>query len=118
MTKPETQIKVMRELAFFPVVDVQLPSDLPPGIKLEAEAVAKQTAATDAIPSLLPIGLGTQGGEWNKVYNDTFTRIIIRNEDINTVLQQQGQTMQDILNKTGAKCWPPDQPSQGPCQVK
>jgi multiple sugar transport system substrate-binding protein len=118
MTMPSTQIAVLRELAFFPVVDVQLPGDLPAGIRLEADAVAKTTAAKDAIPSLLPIGLGTKGGEWNKVYNDTFTRIILRNEDITKVLQEQGQIMQGILNDTKAACWPPDPPSQGPCQVK
>jgi multiple sugar transport system substrate-binding protein len=118
MLTPETQIAVLRELAFFPVTDVQLPADLPAGVRMEADAVAKQSASKDALPSLLPVGLGTKGGEWNKVYNDTFTRIVLKNEDITKVLTEQGQLMQTILNDTKAACWPPDAPSQGPCQVK
>jgi multiple sugar transport system substrate-binding protein len=118
MLQPDTQINVLRELAFFPVVDVKLPDDLPKGIQMEADAVAKTTGAKDALPSLIPVGLGTKGGEWNKVYNDTFTRIVLRNEDITKVLQEQAQVMQNILNDTKAPCWPPDEKSAGVCQVK
>ncbi len=118
LTQPATQITVLRELAFFPVVEVQLPEDLPAGIRLEADAVQKTTSAKDAIPSLIPVGLGTKGGEWNKAYNDTFNRIVLKNEDITTVLQEQAQILQQILDETKAPCWAPDPPSQGTCQVK
>jgi multiple sugar transport system substrate-binding protein len=118
LTRPETQVLTLREVAFFPVVEVQMPSDLSQGIRMQAEAVAMQSSAANAIPSLLPVGLGAKGGEFNKVFLDTFQRIVLKGEDIQTVLNEEAQNMQKVLNDTGASCWPPDPPSDGPCQVK
>ena len=80
--------------------------------------MAKQTNASDALPSLLPIGLGAKGGEFNKVYLDTFTRIVLRNEPIQSVLDEQAKVLQGIMDETNAGCWPPDPPSQGACKVQ
>ena len=118
MTTPATQGTVLKELAFFPVVAGDLPSDLPAGVKLEADAVAKQANAKDALPSLLPVGLGAKNGEWNKVYQDTFNSIVLKGEDPAKVLDQQAKIMQAILDDTKAACWPPDAPSEGVCKVK
>jgi len=105
-------------VAFFPVVKGDLPSDLPQGVRMEADAVAAQTSASNALPSLLPVGLGAKGGEYNKVFLDTFQRIVLRNEDIQTVLNEQATILQTIMNDTKAPCWAPDPISDGPCQVK
>ena len=35
-----------------------------------------------ALPSLLPIGLGTEAGNFNTIYRDTFTRTVIRDENV------------------------------------
>ena len=118
MLRPEVQGLTLREVAFFPVVEGELPSDLPQGVRMEADAVAAQTNASNALPSLLPVGLGAKGGEFNKVFLDTFQRIVIRNEDIQTVLNEQAQILQTIMNDTKAPCWAPDPASDGPCQVK
>jgi multiple sugar transport system substrate-binding protein len=118
MTRPETQILTLREVAFFPVVDVDMPTDLSRGVSMEAEAVAAQSGASNALPSLLPVGLGAKGGEFNKVFIDTFQRIVLKNEDIQTVLDQEAQNLQRVLDETGAACWSPDPPSEGPCKVK
>ena len=118
LTEPKQQIATLRELAFFPVTNAAVPDDLPPGIKLEAEAVKKQSSATDAIPSLLPVGLGVKGGEFNKVYLDTFDRIVRKNEPAQQVLTDQARVLQGIITETGAACWPPDPASTGPCAVK
>ena len=118
LTMPEQQLTTLRENAFFPVVKADTPTDLNPGTKLEADAVQKQSTAKDALPSLLPIGLGAKGGEFNKVYLDSFQQIVINNQPIDQVLQQQAATLQQILNDTKAGCWAPDPPSEGPCQVK
>ena len=118
MTTPATQGTVLKELAFFPVVAGDLPKDLPMGVKMEADAVAMQANAKDALPSLLPVGLGGKNGEWNKVYQDTFNSIVLKGDDPAKVLDQQAKIMQGILDDTKAACWPPDAPSTGPCQVK
>ncbi|MDP9374742.1 MAG: extracellular solute-binding protein [Chloroflexota bacterium] len=118
LTMPQQQIATARELAFFPATGTAIPEDLPAGIKLEAEAVKKQTSAGDAVATLLPVGLGAKGGEFNKVYFDTFTRIVLRNEPVQGVLDEQARVLQGIINETGAACWAPDPASNGPCQVK
>ena len=69
------------------------------------------------MPSLLPVGLGGQGGNYNRVFTDTFMRIVVNKEDINKVLDDQGQKLQDVLNAAAAPCWKPDPVSTGTCQV-
>jgi multiple sugar transport system substrate-binding protein len=118
LTQPQQQANTALNLAFFPVTSAPVPAEQSAGIKLESDAVQKQSSAKDAIPSLLPIGLGSKGGDFNNVYLDTFQRIVLRNEDIQAVLNAQAQTLKGIMNDSKAACWTPDPPSDGPCQVK
>ncbi len=118
MMKPETQIATLRATNFFPVIDVALPDDLPPSVKAAGDAIAKMSGAPDANPGLLPAGLGDQGGAFSKVYSDTFERIVLAGQDIRTVLDDEGAILNGIMQKTGAKCWAPDAPSEGACPVE
>jgi multiple sugar transport system substrate-binding protein len=118
MTKPETQLMTAAEVGFFPVVKADLPPNLAPGIKLLAGAVAATQGSKDALVSLLPVGLGAKGGEFNKVYNDTFQRIVLRNEPVKAVLESQAKVLETLMKDTGAPCWAPDKPSQGACPVQ
>ena len=118
LTRPETQITTLREVGFFPVIDVEYPSTIAPGIRAQGEAVSKQAAAANAIPAMLPVGLGPRSGEINKIFRDAFTRIVINGEDIKTVLESETTSLQALLDETGAPCWPPDPPSEGACKVK
>ncbi len=117
LTKPETQIKTAQEVGFFPVVKAELPANLSPGVKLLSSAVSATQNAKDAVVSLLPVGLGAKGGEFNKVYMDTFQRIVQRNEPVKTVLEDQAKVLDALMKQTGAPCWAPDKPSQGACTV-
>ena len=118
MTKPETQLATAAEVGFFPVVKADLPPNLAPGIKLLASAVAATQSSKDALVSLLPVGLGAKGGEFNKVYVDTFQRIVLRNEPVKAVLESQAKVLEGLMNETKAPCWAPDKPSQGACPVQ
>jgi len=118
LTQPETQAKILRELAFFPVVAGVNTSDLPEGVALEAAAVEATVNAEDALPALIPVGLGARGGDINQIYRNVFDRIVIDGEDINTVLEAEAAALQSLLEDTGAPCWAPDPPSDGPCQVE
>ena len=118
ITQPETQARVLRELAFFPVVDGVDFSDLPEGVALEAGAVEAQTNASNGLPALLPVGLGERGGEINQIFRNAFDRTVLNGEDILTVLEEEAASLQALLNDTGAPCWAPDPPSDGPCQVE
>lgn len=117
LTTPAVQAEVLNQLGFFPVVAGVDFSGLPAGIAIEAEAVTAQATAPDALPALLPIGLGDRGGEINQIYKDAFDRIVLNGEDIQTVLDEEGAKLQTLMNETGAPCWAPDPPSDGPCQV-
>jgi multiple sugar transport system substrate-binding protein len=118
LTQPAQQSATAAELAFFPVTNAPVPADLNPGIKLESEAVQKQSSSNDALVSLLPVGLGAKSGDFNAVFLDSFQRIVIKNEEIQTVLDSQAKTLQGIMDETKAACWAPDPPSDGPCKVK
>src|SRR5688572_9972877 len=118
LTQPETQKRVLSELAFFPVISDVDTSDLPAGVALEAAAVDATVNAPDAIPSLIPVGLGARGGEINDIFKAAFNRVVIDGEDVTTVLEEEAATLQALLDETGAACWAPDPPSDGPCQVE
>ena len=118
LTKPEVQVTTAAEVGFFPVVKVDLPANLNAGIKLEAAAVDKTQNAPDALVSFLPVGLGDKGGEFNKVYMDTFQRIVLRGEPVRAVLDSEADALKAIMTATGAPCWAPDPASTGACPVK
>jgi multiple sugar transport system substrate-binding protein len=118
LTQPETQARVLSELAFFPVVGGVDTSDLPEGVNLEATAVDAQANADNAIPALIPVGVGDRGNDINQIFRNAFDRVVLDGEDIQTVLDEEGANLQALLNDTGAPCWSPDPPSEGPCQVK
>ena len=118
MLKPETQIATLRATNFFPVVDVELPGDLPPAVKAAGDAVAKMSGSADANPGLLPAGLGDKGGEFSQLYTETFERIVLAGQDIRMVLDDHKPRLQAIMDASGAPCWAPDAASDGPCPVE
>jgi multiple sugar transport system substrate-binding protein len=118
LTQPETQARILREMAFFPVVAGVDTSDLPEGVALEAAAVEATVNAEDAIPALIPVGLGARGGEINQIFRNAFDRVVINGEDAATVLEEEAAVLQALLDDTGAPCWAPDPASEGPCQVE
>jgi multiple sugar transport system substrate-binding protein len=118
MLKPETQLATLRATNFFPVVDVELPSDLPAAVQAAGAAVNKMSGSSDANPGLLPAGLGDKGGDFNRVFVDSFERIVLAGQDIRTVLDDQKGKLAAIMEETGAPCWAPDAPSDGACPVE
>jgi multiple sugar transport system substrate-binding protein len=118
LTRPQTQIVTARSVGFFPVVKTELPQDLEPGLKMSAAAIEKMQSAKDALPALLPIGLGQRGGEFDKVFMDTFQFVVLRDQNPRAVLAREAETLNRLMTETGAPCWQPDPPSNGACQVQ
>jgi multiple sugar transport system substrate-binding protein len=112
-----TQAQTLGSVGFYPVVSGRLSRRLGPGLLKQATAVKRTQNARDALPSLLPIGLGTDGGNFNTIYRNTFRRIVLNNEDIRTVLREEGNRLQAIFDRNNAPCWAPDPPSRGTCRV-
>ncbi len=118
LLQPETQATTLAEVSFFPVISAELPGELEPGIQAEQEAVAAQTEADDALPALLPVGLGDQGGAYSQVFRDAFQQIVINGDDPASVVEEQAANLQEVLDAAGAACWAPDPESDGTCQVQ
>jgi multiple sugar transport system substrate-binding protein len=118
LLSPATQGKIMSELGFYPVVGGVDTSNLPAGVAAQFAAVQMQGNAKNAVPSLLPVGLGARGGDLNGIFRNAFTRIVVEKQDIQTVLNEEGAALQKLMDETGAPCWAPDAASEGPCQVK
>ena len=118
LLQPETQIATLRATNFFPVVEVELPGDLPPSVQAAGAAIAAMSGAPDANPGLLPAGLGGKGGDFNRIFIDSFERIVLAGQDIRTVLDDQRPRLAAIMQETGAPCWAPDAPSEGACPVE
>jgi len=114
LTRPTTQVMTMQGVAFFPVSPEAAKATPTGGLKVVAEGVSAQAGAPDARTALLPIGLGARTGEFQPIYVDTFRRIAINGEDIQTVLAEQGAKLADLYRATNAPCAPPD-PAQQPC---
>jgi multiple sugar transport system substrate-binding protein len=118
MMSKAVQARTLGSVGFFPVVGARLSKQLGQGLLKMNAGVIKMQRSDDALKSLLPIGLGAEGGNFNNIYTNTFVRIVVRNEDIQKVLTEQGAALQAIMDKTGAPCWAPDPKSSGPCKVK
>lgn len=118
MLSPEVQSAVLNELGFYPVIEGVDTSGLSEGVAIQLGAVDATINAPDAIPSLLPVGLGARGGEINEIFRNAFNRIVLNGEDIATVLDEEGTTLQTLMDETGAACWAPDPASEGACQVE
>ena len=118
LAEPATQIATARTVGFFPVVKADLPPDLDPGLKLGAVAIAKTQSAQDALPALLPIGLGERGGEFDRVFMDTFRLVALRGQKPRAVLDREAETLRRLMTETGTPCWAPDPPSTGACEVQ
>jgi multiple sugar transport system substrate-binding protein len=119
MTGKATQARTLGAVGFFPVRAARYSRQLGEGLLKMNAAVGRAQRSSDALKSLLPVGLGAEGGNFNRIYTDTFVRIVVRGENIQKVLNEQAVQLQAIMDKTGAPCWAPDPPSRGrPCRVR
>ena len=91
----------------------------PPGCGLESNAVKIMQASPTALPALLPIGLGAEGGNFNTVYRNTFTRIVHRGESTPAVLNEEGgEAPGDHGPRRARRAGGPSRRATVRCQVK
>lgn len=121
LTSTQIQVKTLETTGFFPVTqDAADAADklAPPYLVSMINAVSTQTSTANAVVSTLPYGFDEYTDQFNRIYKRSFTQIILRNKEIQTVLDEQAQKLQSILAITNAQCFPPDTPSFGPCPVR
>lgn len=117
MLKPETQVETLRATNFFPVMDIDLPDDMPASVQAAGEVISYTSTSPDSITALLPMGLGDAGGKFNQVYTDMFERSVLGGQPVREALEDQAKALEAIMQETGAPCWAPDAASEGPCPV-
>jgi multiple sugar transport system substrate-binding protein len=117
LLSPETQATTLTSVSFFPVIGAELEGELSAGLQAEADAVQAMQESGDALPALLPTGLGEEGGAYNQVFRDAFERIVMGGEDAATVLGELLPNLQAVFDTSEAPCWAPDPESDGPCQA-
>ena len=72
-----------------------------------ATGVNKQVSSKDAILAMIP-SLGPKGGEFCKAYREAFERIVLKGEDIQTVINEIGPKLLKLFEEVGAPLPPPD----------
>lgn len=108
LTRPSTQVLILQGVGFFPVVSEAAGVVPAGGLKVLADGVALQAAAPDLLVSIIPGGLGARTGEFNKIYLDAFTEIVLRGQPIQDVLSRQGALLEALFRETGAPTPVPD----------
>ncbi|CAN5572950.1 ABC transporter substrate-binding protein [soil metagenome] len=116
LVQPETQALTLQQVSFFPVLSGEISAEVDAGVQAQLDAIAGQSNASDALPALLPVGLGDQGGAYSDVFTNALTQIIVDGGDPATVLAGLAPQLQEVLDTAGAPCWLPDPPSEGVCQ--
>jgi multiple sugar transport system substrate-binding protein len=118
LTLPSTAAVTLREVGFFaPTTLFDLPTDLNAGIRAEAEAVQAQSTNPRALASLVPVGLQDKSGAYDDVFRTTFEAIVLQDQPVRATLDAKGRQLQAVLDAVRARCWRPDPPSSGTCQV-
>ncbi len=107
LTRPETQVKVLENVGFFPTVKEASAKITSGPLKVLADGVNNQLNTPDALVALIP-SLGAKGGDFKNIYITAFQRIVLNNEDIKTVLDELAPQLQSLFEETGAPLPPPD----------
>ncbi len=107
LTRPETQVMVLRNVGFFPSVNEASGKITEGPLKVLADGVANQLNAPDSIVALIP-SLGARGGEFSQTYRTAFELIVLEGNSPGEVLPQLATQLNRLFEETGAKLPPPD----------
>ncbi len=119
LTQEVIQSRVLAETGFFPVLNSLADSNVPESFRALNSAIQKQANSKNSVLTLLPIGLGERGGEFNTFYMLTFSEIVLDGKDIQIVLDTNADELQKILTEENASCWLPDTVEGGrPCEIE
>ena len=118
LTQPAIQDRTLSETGFFPVVASGAKDDVPRYLQELSAAVRRQAASRDAIPTLVPIGLGERGDDYNNLFMLTFSQIVLEGRDASAVLNSNAALLQKLIDEENAKCWLPDVSEERPCKIE
>ena len=100
LTSSPVQAKIAENVGFFPVIAEAAPVIVEPGVKRVAEGVATQLATPDGIAVFIP-PLGGKAGAFIAIYREAFERIVLKGEDIASVLAELEPKLKAIFEELG-----------------
>jgi multiple sugar transport system substrate-binding protein len=118
LSQLDIQLATARRAGFFPTLKADLSTDPDRGLKMGAAALFKTQSARDALPVRPPVGLGARAAEFDKVFMDTFHRIVLRGYNPRSVLDQEAEVLRRLMDEVAAPCWEPDVPGVAACHVQ
>lgn len=118
LTQSAMQIATARSLGFVPAVNVSLPSDFDPGLRMGIAAIEQMQSAKNALPALPPIGLGEREEEFDNIFLETFHLIVLRGQNSRAVLDREAEKLNRLMAETGTPCWQPDPPGTAACRAE
>ncbi len=118
LTRPEIQNRTLNETGFFPVVNGGENGGIDPRLAGLVSAVTSQENSSASIPTLLPVGLGERGEDYNNLFMLTFSEIVLQGMDIASVLDANARELQKVLDAENARCWLPDVSGERPCKIE
>ncbi len=108
LTRPETQVMVLKNVGFFPSVNEASGKVAEGPLKILVDGVSNQLNAPDSLVALIP-SLGAKGGEFSQTYRTAFELIVLEGKDPKPVLDELAAQLTRLFEETGAKLPPPDQ---------
>jgi len=81
-------------------------------------AIQRTGAAKDGIPALLPVGLGAKSGEFDKIFLDTYQRVVLRGEKPRAVIRPARRGTGQADGRDRCAVLAADPASTGACAVK
>lgn len=118
LTQPTIQNRTLRETGFFPVIESGENRDIPQYLRELGAAVKEQADSPASIPTLLPIGLGERGNDYNRLFMLAFSGIVLEGADMQKTLDSNAAELQRIVIEKNAKCWLPDVSDERPCRLE
>jgi multiple sugar transport system substrate-binding protein len=107
LTRPETEVKILKNVGFFPSVQ-EAAGAVPEGpLKVLAKGVNNLLNTKDALVAMIP-SLGAKGGDFKEIYITAFQRIVLQGQDPASVTKELKPQLLKLFEETGAPLPPPD----------
>ena len=107
LTRPETEVKILKNVGFFPSVQ-EASGAIPEGpLKILAKGVNNMLNTKDALVAMIP-SLGAKGGDFKEIYLTAFQQIVLQGKDPATVTKELKPQLLKLFEETGAPLPPPD----------
>ncbi len=117
LLQADVQLQILIDTGFLPVTGDIVAQRLTRDLQQLIDSTARQLQAQDAIVTTLPYVNGEAGATFNQIYLNSFTRIILRHQDVTQILQEQTEKLKRLIESSGMLCSARGTSRIIPCEV-